>query len=216
MRRLLLAVGFLLLLVATPARAATTYDVGMTSGGFRNGVCPSPAGNNIQTIRVGDTVRWTNCDDADHDMHWDTPGFTDPPPVHTGESIQQTFTKAGFYDYSDGSGAGRVIVQPSAGASTTKPSAFPATTTTAPSFGTAPTTTAASATTASLGNVFQTTTTAALTEDTTTTSEPDTTPITNKDSGANGALVAVTLAGIAAVVGGGVYVIRRMRSGRAS
>ena len=210
MKRLLLAVGLLFAVTATPARAASTSYVGITSSGFHNGLCPSPAGNNFTTISPGDTVRWTNCDDADHDITWDTPGIPDPGPLKKGESVQHTFTKPGFYDYHDESGSGQVIVQ-GIPATTAKPPAPPGTTTTAPNLTT--TTTALPSTTASLGNVFEKTTTSQGDDTTTsTTGEEAVAPISNKDSGANSVLVALTLAAIVAVVGGGVVVVRRLRA----
>lgn len=211
MKRALLVVGLLLLLRPSVAHAAATYDVGELNSSFRNGQCPSPTGNNFATIAVGDTVKWTNCDDYNHDIDWDSPGLSDPPLMHAGEFVAQTFTKAGFFDYHCAihpGMKGRVIVQPSAAPATTRVTAGPATTTTALSYNTAPTTTP---TTADISGVFATPTSSAP-EETTTTTEADTTPIENKDKGANAGIVALTLVGIGAVVGGGIYVVRRMRS----
>lgn len=208
MKRVLFAIGLLVLMTARPAHAAT-YQVGIANFGYHTGVCPTPAGSNLISIKVGETITWTNCDAAvTHTVTADDKSF-DSGNLIT-KSFSWTFVKPSLgiaYHCSihPDTMRGTVVVK-DVPTPSTKPTAPPATTTTAPNL----TTTTSPSTTATLGNVFEDTTTT-FADESTTTSEPDTTPIENKDGGANGALVAVTLIGIAAVIGGGVSVVRRMR-----
>jgi plastocyanin len=51
------------------------------------------------TIKVGDSVTWTNDDTVGHDVTGD--GFTsgDPGGLENGDTFQHTFDKAGTFDY---------------------------------------------------------------------------------------------------------------------
>lgn len=207
MKRLVAALAVLLACTAAPAGAATTWDVGLADTMFRNGMCPSPAGNNIATIGVGDTVRWTNCDAFDHDIEWIQPGFPDPKVMQPADVVTQRFSKAGFYDYYCAihpTMQGRVNVtgQPTA---TTRPPVAPGPTTTAPTTVTTTTTTGPPVTIAP----GVSTTSSTVVETTTTTI--DERPIASKDKGASAPIVALLVVAIAAVAGAGVYALRRMR-----
>lgn len=208
MRRVVLAVAIVLAFTVSPAQAAQMVDVGLAGSQFRNGPCPTPAGNNIATINVGDSVKWTNCDPYDHDIEWDSPGFSNPPAMPQNGFVVQLFNKDGFFEYHckiHPSMTGTVVVRRTA-PSTTKPTAPPATTTTAPTI------TTTTATTVDLGGVFGgDTTTSSSPVDTTTTTTIDQEAIASKDKGASGPVLVLLLAAIAAVIGGGVFAVRRMR-----
>lgn len=90
MKRLLLIVAFLFLLAPARAEAATQH-VAMENYAY------SPA---TLTIQVGDTVTWTNHDQAPHDVvTTSAPAAFRSPLLNTGESWSFTFTVPGTYAY---------------------------------------------------------------------------------------------------------------------
>jgi plastocyanin len=90
MKRLLLAVAFLFLLAPARAEAATQH-VAMENYAY------SPA---TLTIQVGDTVTWTNHDQAPHDVvTTSAPAAFRSPLLNTGESWSFTLTVPGTYAY---------------------------------------------------------------------------------------------------------------------
>ena len=217
MRRAAFVAALLIVgLVTPPAHAATTQYVGIAGAAFKNGVCPQPNGSNIATIKVGDTVKWTNCDPGAHNMTWKQADLNNRSLAgagQPGDSVQQVFNRSGFYDYycsihgtpTSNNMQGRVVVQGTQ-PSTTK-ATQPAPTTTAATI--APTTT----TPGPPPTGAPTTTTSSTTPDqTTTTTLVDEAALKSKDGGASGGLVALLLVGIAAAVGGGIYIVRRMQT----
>jgi plastocyanin len=85
-----LVMGLLLLLAPAHAEAATQH-VAMENYAY------SPSS---LTIRVGDTVVWTNHDQAPHDVVTTSgPVSLQSPLLATGESWSFTFTVAGTYSY---------------------------------------------------------------------------------------------------------------------
>ena len=93
-RILALAVATLALIFATPglipaARAGTTHTVQIVGFAF------SPA---EISVAVGDTVAWTNLDQAVHTAT-STSGAFDSGDLDPGESFSVTFTTPGTYDY---------------------------------------------------------------------------------------------------------------------
>ena len=50
------------------------------------------------TVRVGDTVTWTNRDDVIHTVEW-SDGQPESPDLANGESYSRTFTRAGVFPY---------------------------------------------------------------------------------------------------------------------
>jgi len=49
------------------------------------------------TVRVGDTVTWTNRDDVIHNVQWS--GGSASPDLENGESYSRTFTSTGVFSY---------------------------------------------------------------------------------------------------------------------
>lgn len=209
MKRLAFVAALMILGFTTPtAQAATTQQVGIAASAFKNGVCPQPTGTNIATVKVGDTVKWTNCDGFSHNVTWKQADFPNRT-MQSGDSVQQIFNRSGFYDYycsihgtpTSDNMQGRVVVE-GVQPSTTKA--------TQP----APTTTAATIapTTATTAITIATTSSSTPEETTTTTTTGEVPALESKDGGARGGLVALLLVGIAAAVGGGIYLVRRMRA----
>ncbi|HEX2141728.1 MAG TPA: cupredoxin family copper-binding protein [Candidatus Limnocylindria bacterium] len=76
--------------IATPtAQAATEHRIDISGFAFN----PSTL-----TIQVGDTVTWTNADDAPHTATADGGAF-DSGNLDTGASFSHTFTQAGTFSY---------------------------------------------------------------------------------------------------------------------
>ncbi|MTD57826.1 cupredoxin domain-containing protein [Amycolatopsis pithecellobii] len=91
--RLLMAavLGLLGLMVFAPPASAATQPVMMESYAF------SPS---ALTVHVGDTVTWTNHDQAPHDVTTTSaPVAIKSPMLSTGQSFSYTFTTAGTYSY---------------------------------------------------------------------------------------------------------------------
>ena len=68
------------------------------------------------TVRVGDTVTWTNRDDVVHTVQWS--GGSESPDLENGESYSRTFTNRGVFPYICGPHpfmTGSVRVLPAAG-----------------------------------------------------------------------------------------------------
>ncbi|MDP1794335.1 MAG: plastocyanin/azurin family copper-binding protein [Acidimicrobiales bacterium] len=221
MRVAFAAAAIMLGLTMPPAHAATTQNVGVAEQAFRNGMCPNPTGTNIVTIKVGDTIRWTNCDPGAHNITWKQPGLTNRTLAgsgQNGDSAQQIFNRSGFYDYycsihgtpSSDNMQGRITVEPTQ-PSTTK-ATQPAPTTTVATIPPTTTTTAAPATTVDLDGVMNGTTSSSSAPDSTTTTLVDELALDSKDGGASGGLVALLLVGIGAAIAGGIYVIRRLQT----
>jgi plastocyanin len=85
--------------------AATSEAVSITSAGFQPGSL---------TIKVGETVTWTNNDTAAHTVTSDTAGVFDSGPISAGATFKFTFSQAGTFTYhstSDTGWTGTVIVQ---------------------------------------------------------------------------------------------------------
>jgi amicyanin len=79
------------LFVATPHAAAATHSITIANFAF------SPAG---ATIAAGDTVTWTNTDQAPHDVTVTSgPVAIHSPTIATGQSWTYTFTTPGTYSY---------------------------------------------------------------------------------------------------------------------
>lgn len=90
MKRLLLVVGLLFLLAPAQA-AADTQHVAIENYAY------SPA---TLTVSVGDTVTWTNHDQASHNVvTTSAPAAFQSPMLATGESWSFTFTVPGTYAY---------------------------------------------------------------------------------------------------------------------
>src|ERR671919_128505 len=51
------------------------------------------------SVGVGDTVTWTNNDSVDHDVTADSFSSGDPGGMAPGDTFDQTFEKAGRFDY---------------------------------------------------------------------------------------------------------------------
>jgi plastocyanin len=51
------------------------------------------------TVKVGDTVTWTNNDSVGHTVTSDTGAFDSPNPIAQGSTYSFKFTKAGTYPY---------------------------------------------------------------------------------------------------------------------
>jgi hypothetical protein len=68
------------------------------------------------TVRVGDTVTWTNRDDVIHTVQWSS--GSESPDLENGESYSRTFTSTGVFPYICGPHpfmTGSVRVLPAAG-----------------------------------------------------------------------------------------------------
>jgi len=87
----LLMLGVSLVWTATPAAAHTTHSISIADFAF------SPA---AMTIEAGDTVTWTNSDQAPHDVTVTKgPVAIHSPMLAKGEHWSFTFTTAGTYSY---------------------------------------------------------------------------------------------------------------------
>lgn len=117
MKRLILVVGMLFLLAPARAEAATQH-VAMENYAY------SPSS---LTIQVGDTVTWTNHDQAPHNVVTTSgPASLQSPMLAQGESWSFTFTVPGTYSYYctvHPDMRAQVIVQP---AETQEPAPVPA------------------------------------------------------------------------------------------
>ncbi|MCI3271818.1 cupredoxin domain-containing protein [Streptomyces cylindrosporus] len=83
--------GTALVLPAAPARAATTHQVAMSGYAF--------APRSL-TVTAGDTVTWTNQDQAPHDVKTTSgPAAVHSPMLSKGGSWSHTFTTPGTYGY---------------------------------------------------------------------------------------------------------------------
>jgi plastocyanin len=51
------------------------------------------------TVKVGDTVTWTNDDSVGHDVTADSFKSGDPGAMQGGDTFEHTFDKAGTFDY---------------------------------------------------------------------------------------------------------------------
>ena len=131
MKRLILVVGLLFLLAPARAEAATQH-VAMENYAY------SPSS---LTIQAGDTVTWTNHDQAPHNVVTTSgPASLQSPLLAQGESWSFTFTVPGTYEYYCSvhpDMRAQVIVQPAetpepAPAPTTTPAPVEPTTTAAP------------------------------------------------------------------------------------
>jgi plastocyanin len=95
MRKFVVAAGVVLLILgaASPATAAETFRVRIVKGdGFR------PA---TLTVKVGDSVRWTNLTDKKHQIVQNGGAFTSPV-LTPGTGWTFTFKAPGHYRYHDG------------------------------------------------------------------------------------------------------------------
>lgn len=89
--RAALLVALLLALVAPPAHAAEDHAVPIRQYAYQPG---------SMTVRVGDTVTWTNEDQAAHDVVTSAgPAAFQSPMLATGQSWTFTFTVPGTYAY---------------------------------------------------------------------------------------------------------------------
>jgi plastocyanin len=76
------------------------------------------------TVRVGDTVTWTNRDDVIHTVQWS--GGSESPDLENGESYSRTFTGTGVFPYICGphpfmTGSVRVLAAGGTGAGGAQP-----------------------------------------------------------------------------------------------
>lgn len=93
---MLALVALLLALSAPPAHAVQPHAGGTHAVPIRQ-YAYQPA---TMTIRVGDTVTWTNEDQAPHDVVTSAgPAALQSPMLETGQSWTYTFTVAGTYSY---------------------------------------------------------------------------------------------------------------------
>jgi plastocyanin len=91
MKRLLFVVGLLFLLAPTSPAQAATQHVAIQDYAY------GPA---TLTIQVGDTVEWTNHDQASHDVTTTSaPVAFQSPMLATGQTWSFTFTVPGTYSY---------------------------------------------------------------------------------------------------------------------
>jgi plastocyanin len=83
--------------------AATTEEPAGGGGGAGGGADVSEEGISFQpaevTVGVGDTVTWTNNDSVDHDVTADSFSSGEPGGMAPGDTFEQTFEKAGTFDY---------------------------------------------------------------------------------------------------------------------
>lgn len=193
--------------LAWPADAATTHNVSMENISF------APA--NI-TIAFGDSITWKNNDAIGtapngHTATSDTGAFGSPNLAFN-STYTHTFNAAGSYPYHcnfHSSMTGTIVVQ--AAPTTTVTTRPTPTTARATSTTRRVTTTSPSSTSSSTSStLFEETTT---TEDSTTSTSADI-EINEDDGGTSGAAVGLLVAGILAVLGGGGYLLYRLRSGR--
>ncbi len=90
--------------VVAPTTTPASDAVSITNAGFQP---------NALTVKVGDTVTWTNNDAAAHTATSDTSGAFDSGPINTGTTFQFTFSRGGTFTYrstSDSGWAGTVTV----------------------------------------------------------------------------------------------------------
>ena len=92
MKRLPFALLALALLTIPSALSATTKSVDITAAGF------TP---NKLTIDYGDTVTWTNKDNANHQVLADQLAFPTSPVLAPNQAYSYTFTKSGSFGYRD-------------------------------------------------------------------------------------------------------------------
>src|SRR5690349_14938965 len=92
MRRLPFALLALALLTIPSALSATTKNVDITAAGFT----PSKL-----TVDYGDTVTWTNKDNANHQVLADQLAFPTSAVLAQNQTYSYTFTKSGSFGYRD-------------------------------------------------------------------------------------------------------------------
>jgi plastocyanin len=103
-KALLLAIMILGVAAASVALAAVTRVVAIKPGGF------VPA---TRTIQTGDSIRWRNDDNVNHQVVADNGHFASPI-LRPGQRYTRTFTTAGLFRYHDAlepSERGRIVVQ---------------------------------------------------------------------------------------------------------
>ncbi len=105
MRRLL----FLALLVAAIAAACAGAPAASPGGGGGGGGGQQAGGGSVTivdfafqpqnaTVKVGQTVTWTNTGDAPHTVKWQQ-GAAESPRLSKGQTYQRTFDTAGTFPY---------------------------------------------------------------------------------------------------------------------
>jgi plastocyanin len=95
-----------LAVLSVPSALAATRGVDITQAGFT----PDRI-----TIAYGDTVTWTNRDNANHQVLADQAAFTTSPVLGPGQTYSYTLTKSGNFGYRDALNTrrrGTVIVRP--------------------------------------------------------------------------------------------------------
>jgi plastocyanin len=95
-----------LAVLSVPSALAATRNVDITQAGFT----PDRI-----TIAFGDTVTWTNRDNANHQVLADQAAFTPSPVLAPNQTYSYTFTKSGNFGYRDALNTrrrGTVIVRP--------------------------------------------------------------------------------------------------------
>src|SRR5262245_7107660 len=95
-----------LAVLAIPSALAATKNVDITQAGFT----PSKV-----TVDYGDTVTWTNKDNANHQVLADQIAFPTSPVLAPNQAYSYTFTKSGSFDYRDALNTNRrgtVVVRP--------------------------------------------------------------------------------------------------------
>jgi plastocyanin len=163
-----------------------------------------------RSIDVGDRVTWTNNTSATHTVTSDGAGPLDSGDISPSGTYSHTFQKAGTFAYHcqiHSNMHGTIIVSEATTTILTTTTVRPTTTTLRP------TTTTARATTTT-----NTQTTETLALETTTSEETTTTAgqvaLKTSKGGTNGAAVAILVLAIGAILGGGGYLLYRLRTGR--
>lgn len=91
MKKIMLLLAAVTALVAAAPAAAATVSVSITRAGF--------VPNNV-TVKVGDTVTWTNADTQTHQVASQNPAFASPV-LNPNQTFSFTFTKAGKVSVTD-------------------------------------------------------------------------------------------------------------------
>ena len=92
MRRFLPLILLALSVLAIPSALAATKTVDVTRAGFT----PTKV-----TVDFGDTVTWTNKDNASHQVLFDQAAWPTSPVLTQGQTYSVTFTKSGSFGYRD-------------------------------------------------------------------------------------------------------------------
>jgi hypothetical protein len=217
MRRVVLAALLVaaagLLWNSEPAHAANA-PVGILFSAFETGTCPDPAGDSTTTIQVGDTVTWTSCSGAPHNVTADNNAFPTKSFQSDLDFASQQFVAPGTYGYkcTIHNFPGTVIVEGSAATTTTTATTTPATTTTRPTTTTSTSVPATTTTVDDFGGVFDNEPTSSTSSTVFDPSAPTTRALgSGGGSGTSAGTVALLLVGLIGVGTGVALLMRRLR-----